>query len=270
MGFSERLNQLIHSRHKDVKSFINDFNNKHIDGVKLAPATVSNILNKGAECRYPLVVALSKYFHVSTDYLLGLSDVQTSDIDIKAAADMLGLHPDTALMLHAFKECYSNSQFYLNALNYLINEMCEPSFDEYRQHSNDPISSKDERLCEYYADYSTIGKIAHVLSILRAIDPYGLPSYFLTDSGQIKKKEDLSYSDNAICSISVFDVVSRIFDTIKSNYYSYDSDDDMYKASIDYFESGSQLDESYYDHYSRPLKKRPNHEAFYKSTSRKK
>ena len=43
---------------------------------------------------------LSKFFNVSADYLLGLSDAQTNDKDLQAVCDYTGLSHITAATLH--------------------------------------------------------------------------------------------------------------------------------------------------------------------------
>lgn len=45
---------------------------------------------------------LAVYYGVSADYLLGLTDVQTSDTNIKAICEYTGLHADTVVFLHGY------------------------------------------------------------------------------------------------------------------------------------------------------------------------
>lgn len=74
-----RLRQLIRERGMTNKSFVTDFNKAGIDGITITETVISNILKTNREPRTNTVVALAKYFHVTTDYLLGVSDTYTVD-----------------------------------------------------------------------------------------------------------------------------------------------------------------------------------------------
>ena len=48
------------------------------------------------------LVKIAQYYNVSTDYLLGLSDVKTTDPKIKEICEYTGLSEEAAAMLHRF------------------------------------------------------------------------------------------------------------------------------------------------------------------------
>ena len=58
------------------------------------------------------IAKLAKYFGVSADYLLGLTEAQTIDTDLRAVADYTGLTENAILALKDSEmfECYDRSQ----------------------------------------------------------------------------------------------------------------------------------------------------------------
>lgn len=65
------------------------------------------------------IIKISKYFNVSTDYLLGLTDVKTTDTDLKMIVDYTGLS----------EECIDELHNYCKKLNSLISN--DTDFDEF-------------------------------------------------------------------------------------------------------------------------------------------
>lgn len=65
------------------------------------------------------LVKYAQYFHVSTDYLLGLSDVATTDKDIQFICDYTGLNQNTIESLH-MKMIQSSLKSDIDFINYFI------------------------------------------------------------------------------------------------------------------------------------------------------
>lgn len=66
-----------------------------------------------------MLVKFASYFGVTTDYLLGLSDVATTDADLKMICDATGLSEKTVKRI----EKYKNDFFYCKGLDILAFEM---------------------------------------------------------------------------------------------------------------------------------------------------
>lgn len=80
-----------------------------------------------------LLKKISEYFGVSSDYLIGLSDAATNDVDLKAVCDYLGLYEGAALRLQQINkrlqkkdskhQCpQTTNECYKQCLNIFINE----------------------------------------------------------------------------------------------------------------------------------------------------
>lgn len=67
--------------------------------------------------------AYSKYFGVSTDYLLGLSKAKTQKEDLKMISDYTGLDVTTIELLHDYSEM---DEFYIKAIYQTIQYLLDP------------------------------------------------------------------------------------------------------------------------------------------------
>lgn len=56
-----------------------------------------------------ILTKISNYFHVSADYLLGLTDVKTTDINVRSICEYLHITEECVHQLHTNKENYLNS-----------------------------------------------------------------------------------------------------------------------------------------------------------------
>lgn len=116
LTFGERLGDLISSKGITQSQLA--------DETKVPQSAISEYINGrqgGKESRAPdcaAIIALAKYFSVSTDYLLGLSDIQTPSTDTQAIISRTGLTENNTILLEALQK--SNHQIYLDFINELI------------------------------------------------------------------------------------------------------------------------------------------------------
>lgn len=93
-------------------------------GVKLSEATLSDIINnvdKGYS--YKIFVEISKQLNVSADYLFGISDVMTSDKDIKAICEYTGLNERSVTLLHQIKSVTKHNKKISEFVNSVIESL---------------------------------------------------------------------------------------------------------------------------------------------------
>lgn len=90
--FRDRASELI------IKSNLTQSELKEALGV--SAGTISDLKNqKSPPPNAETLYKLAKYFNVSADYLLGLSDVLSVDIDMKAVCDYTGLSQEAVELL---------------------------------------------------------------------------------------------------------------------------------------------------------------------------
>lgn len=75
-------------------------------------ATVANYENGKRQPDYNTLIKLAKKHGVSTDYLLGFTDVTTTDRDLKFICDYTGLSEKSVKLLRYVKENYKNENKY--------------------------------------------------------------------------------------------------------------------------------------------------------------
>ena len=88
----------------------------------ISEATISDIINdvdKGYNYKY--FIKIAKYFGVTVDYLLGLTDVKTPDADIMAVCDYTGLNENSVNVLHQLANTKNDILTFINrSLNSLL------------------------------------------------------------------------------------------------------------------------------------------------------
>lgn len=76
MDFGMRLRELLHDKNISQKEFAAE--------IGVAPSTVGNYVNGQREPDYRTLKRIAHYFHVSTDYLLGLEYGAVKDAELGA------------------------------------------------------------------------------------------------------------------------------------------------------------------------------------------
>lgn len=90
--FSERFTQLCGTEVKPLKEWGELFG--------VTRQTITNWQMKDASPDIIKLTAIAKYFDVSTDYLLGLSDTKSPDISVRATAEYTGLSEEAVEKFH--------------------------------------------------------------------------------------------------------------------------------------------------------------------------
>ena len=99
---TENTKRIIGQRINELLA-INDVKQKELAAHLSIPDNTVSYFVKGA--RVPnteQIIKIAQYFNVSADYLLGLSDVQTSDTSIKGICEYTGLSEECIDELHKF------------------------------------------------------------------------------------------------------------------------------------------------------------------------
>ena len=100
--FGNRLREIIEKRKKETGQNLRAVA-KDLD---VSLGVLSDWQNGNKTPRGDSIAKLAKYFGVSADYLLGLTEAQTVDTDLRAVADYTGLTLKDSEMF----ECYDRSQ----------------------------------------------------------------------------------------------------------------------------------------------------------------
>ena len=106
--FGNRLKEIIEARKRKTGESLRAVA-KDLD---VSLGVLSDWQNGNKTPRGDSIVKLARYFDVSADYLLGLTDAQTVDTDLRAVADYTGLSEKAILALKnpEMFECYDKGQ----------------------------------------------------------------------------------------------------------------------------------------------------------------
>lgn len=88
--FIKNLSKLIEDKKTENKT-----QNQIADEIGISTGALSKYLNGNATPKADVLYLLAKYFNVTADYLLGLSDVPTTDKDLQFVCNYTGLSEDT-------------------------------------------------------------------------------------------------------------------------------------------------------------------------------
>ena len=99
------------------------------DAVSVTRQTVSAYCDGSASPGLEVLVKIAKYLGCPTDYLLGLSDANTSNMDIRAICEYTGLAPYTVNYLHSEPDPLLKS-FYTTMIDELVYNDPEEGVDD--------------------------------------------------------------------------------------------------------------------------------------------
>ena len=193
--FKNRLRELIKDSGKTQKEVAKEIEEKY--GINLSSQALSNYVN-GREPSYDTLIAFAKFFNVSTDYLLGYSEVKRhSNSNIN---EQLGLSDKSIEILNSYKKYFKDhgKKVLIPIVNFLIEN--EPNAKEllsdsysYKKNDFDRILFDDKEA------HSTKNTEPDKLKILSNIENYFMIvsekddfyDYYLEHIGW--NKEDRSY-----------------------------------------------------------------------------
>ena len=137
-AFADRLSDLIEEKRKDGKTF------KDIAAESGVPTgSLSKYQNDAGEPGINSLVKLAKYFDVSTDYMLGISDIASGNADDMAIEKRLGLNSKSISELSRFIDEEDGDSFFINKLSeagfWKIIENIEYSYIKYTKAMMDEI-----------------------------------------------------------------------------------------------------------------------------------
>ena len=99
--FSVRLTHLMAD--KEIKK------KELADFLDVSAAAIGQFKSGIATPKIDNLIKLAEYFNVSIDYLLGLTDVKTTDINIREICEYLNITEECVHQLHTNKENFLNS-----------------------------------------------------------------------------------------------------------------------------------------------------------------
>ena len=114
-AFAERLSDLVQIKKSEGLS--HDEISRQIG---VSSGVLSEWMSDNKTASIENLAKLSKYFGVSADYLLGLSDVQTADVDVRAVCENVGLSETTCDWLFTLYLEPSIQESVLKGLNTLL------------------------------------------------------------------------------------------------------------------------------------------------------
>ena len=86
------------------------------EALKCDTSTITKHYNGDRRITIDYLVKYAQYFDVSADYLLGLTDVATTDKDLRFVCDYTGLDEKTVKILNSFKK---NNKYINSVMRYI-------------------------------------------------------------------------------------------------------------------------------------------------------
>lgn len=131
--FQTRFEDLMIESGKTLREIAND--------TGISRAALNNYANDKAEIGINNVVKLAKYFNVSADYLLGLSDAKTNDKELQAICDYTGLSENNVIALHNVQD--------MDFINFMTSKLIEKLCNyvvSYNRHINESNEAMEETI----------------------------------------------------------------------------------------------------------------------------
>lgn len=154
MGERFKDARIVHNKHgKETTGAV-------AEATGVSKSTLSEIENDSRVPGAKIIAELARHYGVSTDYLLGLSDVITPDTTAQAVIAYTGLSEDNVLTLHHMKENASNPMLSDAADEGTINiNGCKPYLDCLNDILDAIYSKKDTIIrdyipMQYYAEWN--------------------------------------------------------------------------------------------------------------------
>ena len=169
--------------------------------------SVSQYVNGDSEPGYETLVKIADFFSVSTDYLLGISNIKTPDTTAQAVIEYTGLSEDNISTLHRMRKAAVNEPGETEKDGIVSLNAGEPYLDFLNDILDAVYTGKETFVREYillryYAEWLRSGETAvkaqwktkipvpqliesYSIRITRAIEKYLVAKYTATD-GQVK------------------------------------------------------------------------------------
>ena len=145
------------------------------DVLNITRQTVSLYLNGSSLPPIEKLVEIANYFNVSTDYLLGLTDVKSVKADIKTMCKYTGLTEKSLKVLNMYTEYKTIEALetcpFFEAVNTLITNAEESPIDHFLNlHNCMPLEKEAEDLAKAEEDYKKTKRIDVLTDIANFLD----------------------------------------------------------------------------------------------------
>ncbi len=164
---------------KDKKESTKISNKEIAEGLQISESQLSKALYAQTELGISSLVKIAEYFNVSTDYLLGLTDLKSPKEDFKTIRKVTGLLDEAIKNLYSMNRKYDGTTYVLNLM--LANPKFRVLLSKMMQYLLD-MSNAGTGPYDDYKGYDTMSMQSMDIDIEKENDPY-----------RIKNRKDLEY-----------------------------------------------------------------------------